>query len=210
MGRRSRNLLVGGGVVLGLVSQAGLADMYRWVDEQGRVHYSDSPPVTSKGSTSQLSKQGMVVRKIEGEMSASERAQRDKEKAQQDAAQRAQEEQKLHDKALLSTFNNTAEIDRKRDRSIEQVQGEINNLKTRLKATEARLSAYTQQAGSFTTANKPVPDDLKKDTADTEAEMLAIRKQVEGREKQKAVIMQQAEADTQRFLELTQGKKPGG
>ena len=64
MGRRSRNLLVGGGVVLGLVSQAGLADMYRWVDEQGRVHYSDSPPVTSKGSTSQLTKPGRVVRKI--------------------------------------------------------------------------------------------------------------------------------------------------
>lgn len=208
MGRRSKTILVGGGVVLGLVSQAGLADMYRWVDDKGQVHYSDSPPVTSKGGASQLSKQGMVVRKIEGEMSASERAQKEKEKAQQDAAQRAQEDQKLHDKALLSTFNNTAEIDRKRDRSIDQVQGEITNLKTRLKATEARLSAYTQQAGNFTKANKPVPPDLKKDMSDTEAEMLAIRKQVEGREKQKAAIIQQAEADKKRFLELTQAKQP--
>jgi glutaredoxin len=49
-------------VVLGCTSAAALAQAYRWVDKDGRVHYSDTkPPPTATRSVEQISTQSGTV-----------------------------------------------------------------------------------------------------------------------------------------------------
>ncbi|HUK04012.1 MAG TPA: glutaredoxin family protein, partial [Burkholderiales bacterium] len=50
----NRSSLAAAGVVLALVAAPALAQMYRWVDEQGRVRYTETPPPASAKGARQL------------------------------------------------------------------------------------------------------------------------------------------------------------
>jgi len=50
----NRSSLAAAGIVLALVAAPALAQMYRWVDEQGRVRYTDTPPPASAKGARQL------------------------------------------------------------------------------------------------------------------------------------------------------------
>jgi glutaredoxin len=49
------------GLVGCLVAAAASAQMYRWVDRDGKVHYTDTPPPTSAGKSAQVRRSGNVV-----------------------------------------------------------------------------------------------------------------------------------------------------
>lgn len=48
------------GVVALLFAAAASAQLYRWVDKDGKVHYSDTPPPSSAGKSAQLRSSGNV------------------------------------------------------------------------------------------------------------------------------------------------------
>lgn len=193
------------GLLLCLALPVSAGQLYRWVDENGKVQYSDKPPVQSKSGTATLSKQGTVVKKTEGELTPEQKQQREADTAKAKAEAEAREAARLRDKALLSTFNSVAEIDRKRDRNLQQVQGELTSLKVRFKSTEGRLNAYYTQMAQYEKNKRTVPASLKTDIADTEAELVKIKQQMDEKQKSVEVIRQAAEADKKRYLELKSG-----
>ena len=74
-------------------AQAGL---YRWVDEYGDVHYSDKvPPKYLKKEHEELNEQGTLVKKHDRAMTAEEREEKKRQKAEQ-----ARLEQKKREQAL--------------------------------------------------------------------------------------------------------------
>ena len=50
----SQPLLAALGLVALLFAAAASAQLYRWVDKDGKVHYTDTPPPTSAGKSAQL------------------------------------------------------------------------------------------------------------------------------------------------------------
>lgn len=93
--------------VLLFLSGAVFADLYRWVDENGKVHYTDTPPPGNARKSKKLQTPSAVAPSVETEDDAqqapsyvekeAEFRKRQVEKAEQQAAQ-AREKQEADDK----------------------------------------------------------------------------------------------------------------
>lgn len=115
---------------------------YRWVDEQGQVHYGDAIPSQQAGmGHTELDKQGRVLKQApRTRYSAEEQRQRAQEAAQREEQKRQQQAQARHDRALLSTYTSEREIDLTRDRAIELERSAMQSIQLRLDRATSRLA----------------------------------------------------------------------
>ncbi len=99
-----KNLYVISVLVFLLIGFSVEAKLYKWTDENGKVHYSDKmPPDQIKNAHEKLSDQGLVKEKVERDLT-------DEEKSAQAASikeQRELAEQQARDKARLAKERNT-------------------------------------------------------------------------------------------------------
>jgi hypothetical protein len=120
-------------VLLALI-YCGCADAatYRWVDAQGKVHYSDHPPAeTAESGHIEMDAQGRVTKRVKALPTTPEgRKQLELETARQAAQEREAQEQRRRDSALLSTYRNIAELDKAKQRALELEQSLLVSLRT--------------------------------------------------------------------------------
>lgn len=185
-----------------LTASLSHAQMFRWVDESGKVHYSDTPPADARKGSSELSG-GVVVKQNAADLTPAQLKQKEAADALAKVEMARLAEQKLHDKSLISTFSNTAEIDVKRDKQIEQVQGEIKILNSRIAQATERKNGITATKARILGAKRTPPASLDQDFAAANAEIAGLKVTITERQKQQALLRTQAEADKKRFIELT-------
>jgi hypothetical protein len=134
-------------VLLALASGPAAAQkLYKWVDENGQVHYGDKiPPEYANQDREVLNKQGLSVGREEGAETPEEaRAREEREKQAKAAADQAQ-----RDRMLLATYQNVDEIELLRARRLDQIDAQmiiqeqsLASLKAR-HAEQVRLPART-------------------------------------------------------------------
>jgi chromosome segregation ATPase len=189
--------------LIALIAWPAFADVYKWVDENGKVQYSDKPPQTqAKKGVTELNKQGMTIRQTEGVLTAEERAAKDAEAAKSREEQAKVQDQRRRDRALLNSYSNTAEIDEVRDRNVEALQATVTSDQSRHDAMQKRLDEYNKQANQFKTAKKPVPADLASAIADRQAELEKIDARITAKQQEIDQTKQHAEEDKKRLVEL--------
>jgi len=123
-----------------LLMSAGMAQatMYRWVDGNGRVQYSDTPPMTFQQSGGEeMSKQGNIIRRTQSQEERRAEAER---LAEQKKIQQEQQKQAQLDRALTQTYTTEAEIDLARDRALEHHKLAIKGAEIRSKTVNANLA----------------------------------------------------------------------
>ncbi|AVG15658.1 hypothetical protein CFN79_07160 [Chromobacterium vaccinii] len=118
--------LAGPFLLLCSLAQAGV---YKWVDEAGNTHYSDSPPLESQSrGVAELSKQGAVNKPAE---TAAQRQAREASAA----AARQQQQQRMdaarHDQALVQSYPTLAELQADRERQLAVLQSSYHALELR-------------------------------------------------------------------------------
>ncbi|HEX5362764.1 MAG TPA: DUF4124 domain-containing protein, partial [Gallionella sp.] len=102
------------------------AKMYKWVDDKGVTHVGDTiPPEYANKDRTELNKSGRAIKKDEV-LNAEERRAKDQLDTQKRAADEAVLESRRHDKALLSTYSNSAEIDLARSRNMQQIDARVS------------------------------------------------------------------------------------
>ncbi|MFC4159867.1 DUF4124 domain-containing protein [Chitinimonas lacunae] len=187
---------------LALSAQAG-DRLYKWVDENGKVQYSDKPPAqqTQKGHT-EMNRRAMPLKQVEGYLTPEQRAAREAEEAQKRVEEQKRTEAKRRDKALTQSFTSTAEIDAIRDRNIEQVEALIQADKQRIETATKRLEGLHKQTERFTKRNRPIPEDIQANIAETEQELVKLNDNLKRRETEIGQIRERAEADKKRLVEL--------
>ena len=111
---------------------ASHAQLYKWVDESGRVQYSDSiPPASTDRARKELRSDGTVKRETE-RAATTEEKRLAALKAVEDAKLKAvQEERDRKDRALLNTYTSLVDYDRVRDRALGAVANDIRALEER-------------------------------------------------------------------------------
>jgi hypothetical protein len=192
-------------LLLAFAAAPAHASIYKWVDENGKVQYSDKPPAAqsqAKQGVTELNNRGMTVKQIEGLLTPEQRAARDAQLAKEKEAQQQQDEARRRDRALLNTFSNTREIDRIRDQNLDQLAAGIQSDQLRHEAVQKRIDQYNKQLDRFTKAKKPAPPDLVSDLDDRKAELAKIDDEM--RQKQQAIVdvKARAESDKKRLIEL--------
>lgn len=128
--RRHKSLAVACALAFG-VSVAGhsQAQLYKWIDENGKVQYSDTiPPAAVDRARKELRTDGTVKQETHRAATAEERRLAAM-KAVEDAKLKViQDERDRKDKALLSTYTDLADFDRVRDRALAMMDTEYQRL----------------------------------------------------------------------------------
>ncbi|MGI9331274.1 MAG: DUF4124 domain-containing protein, partial [Gammaproteobacteria bacterium] len=136
-------------VLIASGAQAG-PKVYRWVDDEGVVHFGDSvPPEHAIQDRELLNDYGVPVVRQEGAMTDDELAIA-AEKEQAIAEQKRREEAtRARDATLLTTYLSVDEIEALRNRRTEMLDGQINYTEVYLKTLREKLGRLQKDAGRF-------------------------------------------------------------
>ena len=133
---------------------AGAQRLFKWVDDEGNVHYSDTvPPKDQDQERTQLDKRGLTVRRIDAAKAPEEIAKEQELKRLREEQAKVEREQKAVDQVLLRTFRSEDDILMARDGKvagidtlIEVTRGSIGRLKEQL-AEMQRAAADLERQG---------------------------------------------------------------
>ena len=192
-------------VLLALVSGPAAAQkLYKWVDENGQVHYGDKiPPEYANQDREVLNKQGLSVGREEGAETAEEaRARQEREKQA-----KAAEEQAQRDRMLLATYQNVDEIELLRARRLDQIDAQLTIQEQSLTNLKARHAEQVKRASRYQPANQdpkapPMPEGMAEDIARAESDIRTQQLNLDKRRKERSALNQQFDADVARFKEL--------
>ena len=190
--------------------------LYRWVDENGKVHYSDRVPPASRGQErSRLDDSGVEIKKIQAAKSRQEMEQelaREKAlKKHRTEQQRLIDAQKAADRVLLRTFRSEDDIKMARDGKLAAINVHIQVIRDNIKRLKTRLEELQKDAADMERqGNKPSKRYLD--------DMASLRQQIKEtyasiviKERDKDTIWANHEDDLQQFrvLKKLQPENPG-
>lgn len=193
-------------VALGLLTAAGANTQktYRWVDDEGVVHFGDYvPPEFSDKEKSVLNEQGVHVGRIRGRKTAEELAEEVRmAKVEEKAAQK-----RRADQALLATYLTVEEIEMHRDRRIELVRAQVKVTELYLMNLQRRLDWLQEDASKFQPYSDdpdapPMPVELVEDIDDTKRRMARYELVRQDNNTEAENISARFEHDINRFKKL--------
>lgn len=187
-----------------LVAGAAHAAMYRWVDSNGRVHYSDTlPPTYQKSGAAEMNKQGTVIKRTQSEAERRAEAERQVELARVRAEQAKQAQL---DRALTQTYTSEAEIDLARDRALEHHRLLIKSSQIRAEAVNATLAELKDRMARIEKNGRKVGPGLVEQYEQAERESLELKRTILNNEEALLRVRDKYTADKLRFRELTANK----
>lgn len=197
--------LLTGWLCLAAATQADAAKLYKWIDEDGNIRYSDRlPPTQAKKKHQQLNNQGVVVTTKEAARSDAEiaaeleaRLKAEKEQAEQ---ARLKEIQYKKDQVLLLTFSNEEELGLARDDRLEVLDSVIRLINNSIVSTQETLTQLEDTAEEhYTQHGKEVPGGLAQKIEHFTRKIESRNAQLQLKETEKAKINAQYEADLERY-----------
>jgi hypothetical protein len=200
--------VLSGVLMLALAPPAASAEqeqkLYRWVDEQGVIHYGDSVPAEYADADKQiLNEHGITVDVVRGKKTAEELA--EEQRLQELEAER--ERQRRQDRALLATYLSVEEIILHRDRRVELFQAQARVTELYLRNLETRLEKLQQLASRY----RPYSEDpdaemidpsLSADIAATRDTIVRHRENLERFKEDEKSIVASFNGDIDRFKAL--------
>ena len=174
---------------------------YRWVDDQGVVHYGDNiPPQYASQDRTILNSQGVEVGHLDAQKTPEEEA----------AAARVRDalmKQKQHDAFLVSTYTSVKDIEALRDARLDQLKAQraadeqyVESLRVRLAALQSRALAYrpyTERKDGWR-----MPDDLAENLVRTVNELRVQSSALAAKGAEETALRAQFQADIERYREL--------
>jgi hypothetical protein len=178
--------------------------LYRWVDENGQVHYGDSVPAEyAEQDRDVLNKQGVAVWREEGILTAEEAA----AKAAEEKAAREEQKRKLRDRVLLQTYQSVQEIEVLRDNRLDLVDAQLTIQEQSLANLRAQRAHIERLAKRYAPANQapdaePVPEEIAADLAQASNDIATQESNLQRRRDERENIRLNFEADIKRYQEL--------
>jgi hypothetical protein len=179
------------------------ANTYRWVDDNGQVHYGDHMPAQDADRAySVINREGITVNSV-GKAKTKEQLEEEQHAQQQQAEQqRAAHERAAYDHILLDTYTKVGDLEDTRDRYISSLEGLIKISQHKLSNLNSDLDKFNKQAAGLNRQGKPVPQDLSKDISTLQSQIEQENKFVQTQRAHQKEIGVKFAADIQRFKEL--------
>jgi hypothetical protein len=190
-------------------SNADAQRIYCWTDDAGMTHCGDSVPAASARHDREIrNQQGVTIGTEEGEVTESERAELERQRAEEAARLAAAEESQAYDRMLLAAYVSVEDIETLRDRRLELIDSQILVTENSLANLQGKLEQLRQNEQRFQPYNqsenaRPAPKNLLLDIERTEASIVVREQTLEELKKNQAMIRAEFERDITRFRELT-------
>lgn len=207
-------ILISIGILSGAFSASAASQtLYKWIDENGEVRYSDQlPPKQVKQRHQMLNNQGVVVNTKEAaktpEQLAAEAEAKKALEAQQAEEQRLKDAQAKTDRVLLLTFSSEREMESVRDNRIDVIESVIRLIKKSIAATEERLIGLEDTADEiYLSKGREVPGGLAQNIEHFTGKLANRKKQLRQKELEQQKIDQQFDLDLARYRLLKSEQK---
>lgn len=205
-------VLLGAGTVLAAQGQGqpSSGKIICWKDKSGKVVGCGDkvPPEYQDSATKELDKRGLTIKQSGGPLTPEQKKAQQAELERKQLEQARREEQRRQDKALLDTFSNEKEIDLKRSRELQLIEGTLETLQTNLKNANDRYTDARARAGRYTTRKEQIPVALQDEIDRTGAEKNKVEQQIAAKRKDLEATNQKYDELKQRFIELKGGAQP--
>jgi hypothetical protein len=188
-------------VALAIGAGPARAAMYKWVDDKGITHYTDTmpPDAVNKGNV-ELNKQGVTIKKTDPAVTPEQRKAREAEVEQQRELAKQKEAQARKDRALLDSYTTESDIDLAKNRSLRTVENALQSAQaysTQLTKRKAELTANKAALGS-----KPVPAALERDHSATDGELTRQEELIARKKQELVTIAARYDSDKERWQAL--------
>ena len=183
--------------------------LYKWVDENGIVHYGDSVPAEYSNRERQvLNEQGVPIKTLQKELTPDEMAAELRRIEQESERAQAAERATQRDHILLLSYINVREIEMLRDQRIGTLDGQLKvnehylrSLRSRLLELEGKASEYNYPFDPDSTLPQ-LPDDLAQELLDTVDQLSRREEETQRIREEQMEIKAQFDADIERFRQL--------
>jgi hypothetical protein len=190
-------------ISLPLASHAGT--LYKWVDDEGRVHYSDQlPPVDAKRAHSAMDERGVTIDQVEPAKTPEQIKQEQEVERLRREREQLIEKQRTADRVLLRTFRTEDDIIMTRDGQLQAIDAYIKITHANIKRLKSSLEDLQRQAAARELSGKQIPEKFLQEIEDKNQALKDAYQSIVRREHDKDRIRKSFAKDLQRFRELKQ------
>lgn len=183
------------------------AEFFRWVDDDGMIHYSDSmPPSQSQRKQDKINKIGRVVETIPAPKTVGELQEEARLAKLEKERKRIQTEMDKHDRMLVAMYTSVNDIEFVRDERVTTVQSAIEITKHRKTKFIIKLQELDASEQRFKASGKDAPTWLIDSRAHYKAQLSNVEEILEIKFKEKQEINKRFARDINRYLELKESR----
>jgi len=137
------------------------AKMYKWVDENGQMHFGDKiPPQYLVKEHDELNEQGITVKHKEAVKTAEERAAAKRLEKEQKQALLVEKNKKQRDRVLLDTYTTERDLIVARDSRLDAVDAQIQLAESIVADSNNKIESMEKQITEIKASNREVPPEL--------------------------------------------------
>ncbi len=191
-------------ICIGLLATAFIstshADIYKWRDANGVLHYGNTLPAQAAGAAmTTFDNHGQVVTQTAAALTDKQRQALAAKNAEEEKRLQAQQAQQRSDNALINTYTTPQEIDEARDHNLALTQLMIESLNSRMTPLLAKRANLIKNSGSNVSKNP--------NYVSNEAEIASLQAQLTQNQQALVSTRQKYNQEKARYIELT-GKMP--
>ena len=190
-----------------LACNTAMADgaLYKWVDDAGKVHYSDAAPLQNqKQGVAELSRQGTVRKQAESEQA---RRQREASEAQHKLEQQRQLDSARYDTGLLESYRNIDELKADREKQLSILQASLDAQYSRLKSLNLQLRDMLKEQDVSQKMHRPVPAGLLHNIQVIQQEQKGLAAVLATKQAEYNSVRQKMQEDINRYQQITHGRQ---
>jgi len=195
-------------IISALFAVSAQAGLYRWVDENGAVHYGDKVPAKYlKQEHQELNEQGTTVKKHDRAMTAEEKAEKNRQEAERKRLENEKRAQALRDRVLTDTYTTERDLVAAKDARLDAIDSQLQLSKELIKNTQEKVEKTARLIESLKASGKMVPESTY---AKLEREKLALATQKgvqQGHQIKREEVILQFDGYIERFRELMAEKQ---
>ena len=195
-----------GALVLALASAAApvQAKLYKWVDENGNVHYSDTvPPEHARQGREVKSRSGQTVEEVPPPPTEEELERQRREQARREAEREREAERRERDRVLLMSYSSVEQIERTRDQRLDTLESRINITESRLEKLRGDLERERERAAAAERSGRGDPAQIHQRVEEIVDRIERNEAVIEDTRREMDQIREQFAAEIERYRELT-------
>ena len=199
--------------ILALVATgaAGAAEkskkLYRWVDQDGKVHFSDTLPAEAlqQARTEINAESGRATGEVERALTPEEQAERDRLAAEAARTEREAERERQTEEAMLASFQSEEDLRRSYGMRVTLMQENLNAIEAGIGSQRTSLAGLLAEAAEAELAGKPVGRKQADAIREIHAEMAKQQNMLVVKQAELMRLDDELEHLVQRFHELKGG-----
>jgi len=190
-------------LLLFCISMPATAELKKWVDEKGQIHYGDKIPARYLRKEHQIiNKEGVVIENVPAAKTAEQlREERRQAKIAKIQAEKKRQ-QDFKDRVLIDTYTTERDLLKAREERLSTFNSLIDLTKTIIQSNEEQLDRLLKRKAEFERFQKELPIHMKEQEKILRQQIIDNQGYVEDQKAERAKIEKQFKKDLTRYSYL--------